>query len=296
MAHVGQQVIEGRRIAGHFQPDIEALAHAQAALDLREGLSLDVDGAGRTQPDGQFEPAVDQVGNHHVAGTRVATDRRRHRADRAGAGDQNILPQQVELKGRMHRVAEGVEERRNIQVDALAVLPDVGHGQGQVFGKGAGTVHPDAAGMGTEMATASHAVAAAAADHMALAGHNLPGAEVHHIGADLDDLADKLVADNHGHRDGFPGPAVPVVNVHVSATDGGPQHADQHIVDADARNRHLLQPETGRGLLLDQCQHDASLVQGQRFTRVARPDFLGGAEALALSAPGRASRCVRQTA
>ena len=96
---------------------------------------------------------------------------------------------------------------------------------------------------------AGQAVAAAAADDVPLAADDLAGVEVVDVRADLDDPADELVADDHRHGDRLLRPGVPVVDVHVGAADAGAQHLDQHVVDADRRHRHLLEPEARLGLL-----------------------------------------------
>ena len=44
VAHVGQHVAKGLRVAGHFQADVEALLHAQLLLHVGERLLADVDG------------------------------------------------------------------------------------------------------------------------------------------------------------------------------------------------------------------------------------------------------------
>ena len=36
VAHVGEHVAEGRRVAGHFQADVEALLHAELLLHVGE--------------------------------------------------------------------------------------------------------------------------------------------------------------------------------------------------------------------------------------------------------------------
>src|SRR5262249_29253674 len=76
-----------------------------------------------------------------------------------------------------------------------------------------------------------------------LAADQVAGAEVIDVGADLDDLADELVADDHGHGDGPAGPVVPLVDVDVGAADAGALDADQDVVDADSRPRHVLPPQ-----------------------------------------------------
>jgi hypothetical protein len=84
----------------------------------------------------------------------------------------------------------------------FVVAPDVGHGQRDVFGERARTVHAHAHGVRAQVAAAGQAVAAAAADHVAFAADQVAGEEVGHVGAGLDDPADEFVADRHGHGDG----------------------------------------------------------------------------------------------
>ena len=60
---------------------------------------------------------------------------------------------------------------------------------------------------------------------------------------------------DHRHGDRLLRPGVPVVDVHVGAADAGAQHPDQHVVDADLRLRHVLQPQPGLGPALHQRPH-----------------------------------------
>ena len=57
---------------------------------------------------------------------------------------------------------------------------------------------------------------------------------------ELDDLADKLVAEHHGHGNRLLGPGGPVVDVEGGAADAGAVDSDQDIVDADFWDRHIL--------------------------------------------------------
>ena len=155
-------------------------------------------------------------------------------ADRPGAGDQHVLAEHGERKRRVDGVAERVEDGRDVAVDATAVMPDVGHRQRDEFRERAGAVDADAVGVRAEVAAARQAVAAAAADDVALAADEFAGEEVVHVRADLDDLADELVADDHRHRDRASAPTRP------SCRCAGRcrrcrcvAHADQHVVDAD---------------------------------------------------------------
>ena len=68
---------------------------------------------------------------------------------------------------------------------------------------------------------AGEAVAAAAADHVALAADEVAGVEVADVGADLDDLADELVAHDERRLDGRRCPGIPGLDVQVRAADAG---------------------------------------------------------------------------
>ncbi len=168
---------------------------------------------------------------------------------------KHVLAQHVELKGRVDGVAERVEDRLHVAGDVGVVGPDVGHRQRQVFGERAGTVDADPLGVLAQVPAAGQAVAAPAADDVALAADDFADVEILDVRADLDDLADELVADHHRHGDRLPGPGVPRFDVHVGAADPGAQHLDQHVVDADPGQRHLVEPKAGLGLFLHEGQH-----------------------------------------
>src|SRR5262249_44445943 len=97
----------------------------------------------------------------------------------------------------MHRIAERIEDGRHVTVDRWVVVPDVGHRQYEIFGEGAGPIDADTERVLAEMAAAGQAVAAPATDDVPFAADDFAGVKIGHIGTDLDDLADELVADNH---------------------------------------------------------------------------------------------------
>ena len=110
-----------------------------------------------------------RLADDDVAGAGVADDRGGHQADRPGAGDQHVLAEDREGERRVDRVAERVEDRGDLLVDARPVVPDVGHRQGDVLGERAVPADAEADRVGAQVAPAGQAVAAAAADHVALA-------------------------------------------------------------------------------------------------------------------------------
>ena len=95
----------------------------------------------------------------------------------------------------MHGIAERIENGRDIPVDCVLVMPDIGHRNGNIFCKSSRTVDADAPGVFAQVATAGQAVAAATADHVSLRTDDVAGLKVGHIGADLDNFTHKLVSD-----------------------------------------------------------------------------------------------------
>jgi hypothetical protein len=87
---------------------------------------------------------------------------------------------------------------------------------------------------------------------MPFSAHQVTDCEFLHVWAELDDLADELVADQKGWLDVRLSPGVPRLYVEVSPADTGPQDADQHVVPADWRNGHFGQHQTG----LPTCFHE----------------------------------------
>ena len=121
----------------------------------------------------QLEPVGVDVGDDDVARARVADDGGRHDPDRPGAGDQHVLAEHGERERGVDGVAEGIEDRRDVEVDARRVLPDVRHRQRDVLGERAGAVDADALGVRAQMAPPGHAVAAAAADEVPFAADDV---------------------------------------------------------------------------------------------------------------------------
>ena len=84
--------VQRRCRARHLQAHVESLDHAQLGHDLAQRGGGDVDGS-RDGPHraSQLEPLTAEVGDDHVAGPGVPDDGRRHEADRACAGDEDVL-------------------------------------------------------------------------------------------------------------------------------------------------------------------------------------------------------------
>ena len=219
-------------------------------MTSRQVFALDIDRARSAHAPRQRQPVVVDVGDDDVAGADVPGDRRRHDADRSGAGDQHVFADQVERQRRMRRVAERVENRRQVIGDVVGDLERVERGDHQVFGERALAVDADADGVAAQMAAPGAAVAAEAAGDVAFARHAIADREAAHFLAHVDDFAHILVADVHRHRNRLARPFVPVPDVHVGAADRRLADPYHHVVVADLGLLHLGQLEARRGLEL----------------------------------------------
>ncbi len=92
------------------------------------------------------------------------------------------------------------------------------------------------------MPPSGEAIPTMPAGDVTLADDEIAAGEPFYVIAHAIDNADKLMADDHRHRNRFLRPRVPVVDVHVRAADGCFQHADQHIVAADFWNGNFFEP------------------------------------------------------
>ena len=217
-----------------------------------------------------------------MAGAGVADDRGGHEADRPRAGDQHVLAEHGEGERRVDRVPERVEDRGDVLVDAVPVVPDVRHRQDDELRERAVAADSQADGVRAQVAPAGQAVAAASADDVAFAAHEVSGREVGNVRAHLHHLAHELVADHERRLDGLRGPRVPGLDVEVRAADPRLVDADQHVVDADGRVGPFpeLQARSLGGL--DQGEHGCLLRSVWAFVR-------RGAAAGVSAAAGRGS-------
>src|SRR5690606_23094627 len=138
----------------------------------------DVQGEADADLAGQLQALLAHIGDHDVAGARVAGHGGGHQADGSRPGDQHVLADDREGQRGVHGVAERVEDRGDVQVDGDAVHPDVGGGQRDVLGEGAVTADSQAHGGPAQVAAAGQAVAALAAHQVALAADQVTGLDV----------------------------------------------------------------------------------------------------------------------
>src|SRR5665213_933529 len=126
----------------------------------------------------------------------------------------------------MHRVAKWIEDRRYFLIDRRIVAPDIGHWQGDEFREGSRPVDPHALGMRAQVPPPGQTVSTPSTNHMALTAYDVAGEEVVDVRSHGYNFANKLMANRHRYGNCLLRPLVPLVNVHIRATDTG--IADAH--------------------------------------------------------------------
>ena len=149
-------------------------------------------------------------------------------------------------KRRVDRVAEGIEDAGDVEIDGLGVWTQtLLIGREMYSAKQPGTVHADAAGVSTKMTPSGQAVAAPAADDVAFAADDLPGKK----SATFEPTSTISPTNSWpiDHRDGdrLLRPVVPVVDMEIGAADGSALDPDQDVVDADPGDGNVFQPQPG---------------------------------------------------
>ena len=147
----------------------------------------------------------------------------------------------------MRGVAERIKTREHLQRNPGVHVHRVACGKAQIFREGSLAVDPDALRVLAEVPPPGEAVAALAAHDVAFAVDQIARLEALDIAADLDNLADELVADHHRRFDGLLGPGVPVEDMDIGAANCGPLDFDEHVVDARSRHGHLDEFEACSG-------------------------------------------------
>lgn len=256
VAHVGEHLAKGGGVAGHLEADVEAFLHVQLLLDLGEGGGAGIDGKGYADFCGEIAPVLIGVGDDDVASACVSSHGGGHDADGTGTGDENVFAEYGKGERGVDGITEGIEDGSDLVVDAGGVLPDVGHGEDDVFGECAVAVDSDALGVGAQMATACETVAAASADDVAFAADELADDKIGDVGTELDNLADEFVADDEAGADCGAGPGIPVVDVQIGAADSRIENADFYVVDSDVWFGNIFKPEAAFAAAFYQCLHE----------------------------------------
>ncbi len=253
------------RVAGHLERDVEPLDHVELLERRFEGPLARVDGERGAHP-GRDRAAV-RVGlaHDHVTGARVARDGRGHQPDRAGAADQHVLAEDREGERGVDRVAERVEDRGDLLVDARPVVPDVGHRQRDVLGER--PVAPDAEAdrvRRTGCAGRPGSGGSGRRPRGPRPTRGRPGWKSATLLPTSTISPTNSWPTTSGGWIVFARPRVPRLDVEVRAADAGLVDPDQDVVDADGRHRHVAQLEARAGVGLDQGEHRGACLRARR--------------------------------
>jgi len=162
----------------------------------------------------------------------------------------------------MNGVSEGIENGGDVEIDALFVPPDIRHRDGNILSECPGPVDPHSPGVCAKVPASGQAVPAAPAHDVTLGANDISFMKIGHVGPGVDNLADELVADHHGDRNGALRPFVPVINVQIGTADTRSEHADQYIIDSDNGLRDIFEPEPRLSATLYKCFHDLTSLSG----------------------------------
>src|SRR5690606_36455482 len=97
--------------------------------------------------------------------------------------------------------------------------------------------------------------AATSAHNMAFAIDQIARFETKYICANLGDLPDEFVPDDHGRFDRLLSPVVPIVDVDIRAADRSAFNPDQHIVDPGFGDGNVDQRKADTGLEFGEGAH-----------------------------------------
>ncbi len=268
VGHVVQHAAEGVSITGHFQSHIEAFGHPQFALHVFEFFGANIDSASSAHATCQFQTPWIDIGDDHEASAGMSYNGGGHQADRASTRDQDVFTKHGEGECCVNRITERIKDGGDVAIDTVMVMPDIGHGQCDIFSEGTRTIDADTLSFGAEVSATGETVAAASADHVAFTADNVAGMEVRHVGSDFDDFTDKFVSDDHGNGDGALSPRVPFVNMHVRTADAGSVDFDQYVIEADFGFRNVFQPEPFFCVAFDEGLHLCFFPEFQRFLNI----------------------------
>jgi len=142
----------------------------------------------------------------------------------------------------MNSVTKRIKDRGDLRIDFGIVSPDVAHWENDVFRKASWPIDPDSLCVRAQVAAASQAIPAAAASYMPFPADQLSDSIIGNVRPDRNDFANEFVPDNKRHGYRFLCPIVPLIDMEIRATDPGEKHANLHIVDAEFRFRHVIEP------------------------------------------------------
>ena len=159
------------------RPTSKPSLHAELFHRVVERVARDVERQRRAHLARQLEAVVVHVGDDDVARADEAHDRRGHDADRTGAGDQHVFADDIERQRGVHRIAERIEDRRDLVIDGVRQLERVDGRNRRRTRRSTRAIHADADGVAAQVPPPGAAVAAVAASDVAFAGDAIAGSK-----------------------------------------------------------------------------------------------------------------------
>ena len=173
-----------------------------------------------------------------MAGAGVAGDGGGHDADGAGAGDEDVFAEDGEGERGVDCIAEGIEDggdRRASMPGACCQMLVMG--RTMYSAKAPLRLTPTPLVWAQRWRRPARQLRQRPQTTWPSPRDDVAESEVVDVGAEVDDLADELVADGEAGRGWCAGPGVPLVDVEVGAADAGVEDADLDVVDARFRAR-----------------------------------------------------------
>ena len=255
VGHGVEQVFEGIGVAGHFQSDVKAFGHAQVSHGCCNTVFVRFDNRIGAQGFRQVKAQTVDVGDGDMTCPDKTTYRCGHDADRARAGDQDVFANDIEGQRTVHGVAERVEDSRDVRGNLVGHGPEIGRGNGDIFGECAVPAAADADGLVTEMAFPGAAVPAQTASDMSFGRDAVPGLIAIDLIADGDDLTNEFMTDDTGGDNITLCPGIPVENVQIGAADAGGFDFNQNFIGVAGRDGGFFEPDSRLGFCFDQGFH-----------------------------------------
>src|SRR5882724_13144105 len=128
------------------------------------------------------------------------TNRNGHATDRTSARDQHVFADQIERERRVHRVAQRVETGKHIQRDRWVGMPAVLLRNRDELRPSAGTVNADTLRVWTQMPPSSEAIPTMPTSDVPFGNDEIALAKTFDVVPHAIHNADKLMANDHRHR------------------------------------------------------------------------------------------------
>src|SRR5207253_2350650 len=228
---------ESLRVPRELQQDVRPRAVGQAPDDpgdvLRPGIQHPV---GPEAP-GEPEAVRVHIRGHHERGAGLARHQDGAQPDRTTPHDDDRAGAEIRGEGRVHRVAERVHRRRDLERSLGIHLPRVLRGEHHVVGKRSVPVDPDDLERLTDMRLPAPAQVTPAAADVGLAGDEIPERHTVHLRAGGDHGAAELVPDHARRAHTGGGPRIPPVDVEIGAADAPRADLDEDLAEAGRGDR-----------------------------------------------------------